>query len=233
MNPERSLMDARATAALRELSCTDPSPLVAAVCAFSESSAQRLAQELFAGGIKVTLIARELPGVLAHLRRHPVDVIVCAVTGDDEGVAEVRALRKRSPHTQLVIVSASVTRPHLRRMLDLGAQGFVLDSQVSSALVPAVRAACGGLVCVPTELNESVARGPLTARQREVLRLAAEGRGNADIAHQLYLSESTVKAHLSAAFAKVGVRSRSEASALLLDPDMGGALRARGLASEH
>jgi two-component system response regulator DesR len=106
-------------------------------------------------------------------------------------------------------------------MLDLGAQAIVLDSQVATALVPAVRAANGGLVCVPTELSASMERGPLTRRQREVLRLAAEGRGNAEIAHDLYLSESTVKAHLSAAFAKVGVRSRSEASALMLDPEFG------------
>jgi DNA-binding NarL/FixJ family response regulator len=75
-------------------------------------------------------------------------------------------------------------------------------------------------------------RGPLTKRQQEVLRLAAEGRGNAEIAHTLYLSESTVKAHLSAAFAKVGIRSRSEASALLLDPDMGHSLITRGLTAD-
>jgi len=229
MNPERSLMDARASAALRELSCMEHDRLVAAVCASRDSTAQRLAQALLAGGIKVTLMARELVGVLAHVRAHSVDALVCAVSGRDGGVAEVRALRNRSPHTQLLIVGGSVTRPHLRRMLDLGAQGFVLDSQVSSALVPAVRATCGGLVCVPAELSASMERGPLTKRQREILRLAAEGRGNAEIAHDLYLSESTVKAHLSAAFAKVGVRSRSEASALMLDPDFGHPLSTREL----
>jgi two-component system, NarL family, response regulator DesR len=228
VNPERSLMDTRAVAALRELSLSEQDPLVAAICASRESTARRLAQALFAGGIKVDLMARKLAGLLAPLGGHPVDAIICAVSGSDAGVIEARALRKRSPHTQLVLVMGNVTLPRLRRILDLGAQAIVLDTQVSTALVPAVRAARSGLVCVPAELSTGMGRGPLTRRQQEVLRLAAEGRGNAEIAHALYLSESTVKAHLSAAFAKVGIRSRSEASALLLDPDSGQSLLAHG-----
>ena len=230
MKPDSA--DARASIILRELSCANHGQLVAAVCASRDSTSRRLAKGLASGGIEVALIAPEPAGVLEELREHPLDVVVCAVSARDGGLAEVRALRGRSPHTQLVLVTGSTSRPRLRRMLDLGAEGVVLDSQVSRALVPAVRAACGGLVCVPTELSESVGCGPLTRRQQEVLRLAAEGRANAEIAHDLYLSESTVKAHLSAAFAKVGVRSRSEASALMRDPEIGRPLRTRGLAAE-
>jgi DNA-binding NarL/FixJ family response regulator len=225
-------MDAKATAVLRELNCAEQDPLVVAICAPREGTAQRLALALSAGGIRVTLMARKSAGLLAHLRGHSVDAVICAVSGSDAGVMEARALRKRSPHTQLVLVMGSVTLPRLRRILDLGAQAIVLDTQVSTALVPAVRAAQSGLVCVPAELGTGMGRGPLTKRQQEVLRLAAEGRGNAEIAHTLYLSESTVKAHLSAAFAKVGIRSRSEASALLLDPDMGHSLITRGLTAD-
>src|SRR4029078_5146629 len=118
-----------------------------AICAPREGTAQRLALALSAGGIRVTLMARTSAGLLAHLRGHAVDAVICAVSGSDAGVMEARALRKRSPHTQLVLVMGSVTLPRLRRILDLGAQAIVLDTQVSTALVPAVRAAKSGLVC--------------------------------------------------------------------------------------
>jgi DNA-binding NarL/FixJ family response regulator len=166
MNPERSMMDARASAVLRELTCTDQDPLLAAVCAARESTARQLTQALASGGIEVTLVAHQPVGLLTELREHPVDAIVCVASAGERGIAEVRGLRGRPPNTQLVLVAGDVTRPRLRRMLDLGAQGVVLDSQISRALVPGVRAACGGLVCAPAALSEGMERGPLTTRQR-------------------------------------------------------------------
>jgi DNA-binding NarL/FixJ family response regulator len=56
-------------------------------------------------------------------------------------------------------------------------------------------------------------------REKQVLRLVADGLTNSEIAERLFLSESTVKSHLSTAFAKLGVRSRKEAAALVLDPE--------------
>lgn len=102
----------------------------------------------------------------------------------------------------------------------MGVHAFVLEWQIATALAPSVRAACARLIAVPAELSQNVERRALTRRQREVLRLAALGSGNSEIAELLYLSESTVKSHLSAAFAKIGVSSRSEAAALLLDPEI-------------
>jgi DNA-binding NarL/FixJ family response regulator len=58
-------------------------------------------------------------------------------------------------------------------------------------------------------------------RERQVLALLVRGLGNRQIASHLFLAESTVKSHLSSAFQKLGVRSRKEAAALLMDPDEG------------
>jgi DNA-binding NarL/FixJ family response regulator len=58
-------------------------------------------------------------------------------------------------------------------------------------------------------------------REKEVLAMVVQGLGNRQIANQLFLAESTVKSHLSTAFQKLGVRSRKEAAAVLMDPEEG------------
>lgn len=220
-----------AASLLDELSYSHARELVAAVSASDREVGRHVAATLGAAGIQVVATTAGPSELLAELRTYTVDAAVCVASELDAGIGLARALRARPPHTQLVLVGRSASRPRVRRMLDLGAQGFVLQTQVATALEPAVRAACSGLVCVPTELRQNVEGCALTTRQREVLHLAALGRGNAEIARVLYLSESTVKAHLSAAFAKLGVRSRAEASALMLDPDIGQGLRAAHLVS--
>jgi DNA-binding NarL/FixJ family response regulator len=228
--PDYSLMDRTAALLLDELSHSHARALEVAVSAAEEEVRRYVAATLGAAGIDVAVTARDSAELLEELRAYTVDAAVCVALGRDEEIAAVRTLRARPPHTQLVLIGRTTSRPRLRRMLDLGAQGFVLEAQVATALAPAVRAACSGLVCVPTDLSQNVERGALTTRQREVLHLVALGRGNAEIARALYVSESTVKAHLSAAFAKLGVRSRSEASALILDPDTCQGLGIQGLA---
>jgi DNA-binding CsgD family transcriptional regulator len=66
-----------------------------------------------------------------------------------------------------------------------------------------------------------VAWGTFSLREKQVLQLVADGLTNAEIACRLFLSESTVKSHLSSSFRKLGVSSRSEAAAVVLDADHG------------
>jgi DNA-binding NarL/FixJ family response regulator len=61
----------------------------------------------------------------------------------------------------------------------------------------------------------------LTSREKQILTLVVAGLTNSQIASELFLAESTVKSHLSSAFAKLGVSSRSEAVAVILDPERG------------
>jgi DNA-binding NarL/FixJ family response regulator len=71
---------------------------------------------------------------------------------------------------------------------------------------------------VPRTLSRQVLKPVFSHREREILGLVAEGATNREIADHLFLAESTVKSHLSTAFTKLGVRTRAEAAALVLDP---------------
>ena len=113
-------------------------------------------------------------------------------------------------------------------IIEAGAAGFVLKDAPAADLVGAIRVtARGGSWLDPTVADRVLtvlrrqpgavasAAGtpvdPLTEREREVLRLVASGANNAEIAESLYLSERTVKGHISAIFAKLGVRDRPAA----------------------
>lgn len=111
--------------------------------------------------------------------------------------------------------------PQLRRALRSGLSGIVLDREIARALPTTVVAVSLGQICVPSALAEQVAPRHLTLRERACLKLALQGLVNAQIAAQLYVSESTVKTHLSGAFMKIGACSRAEAAAMLRDPESG------------
>ena len=74
---------------------------------------------------------------------------------------------------------------------------------------------------VPQSIRTRIAWATFSLREKQVLQLVADGLTNAEIASRLFLSESTVKSHLSSSFRKLGVSSRAEAAAAVLDPDTG------------
>jgi DNA-binding NarL/FixJ family response regulator len=108
-----------------------------------------------------------------------------------------------------------------RQALNAGAEAFVPVNDAEQALAPALDAVLAGLVCAPRAARRLVAKPTFSHREKEVLELLVEGLTNRQIAARLFLAESTVKSHVAAAFAKLGVRSRKDAVALLLDPAEG------------
>ncbi len=109
----------------------------------------------------------------------------------------------------------------VRALLRGGVRGIVLRGQMARTLAPAVAAVVSGQVCVPTDDLIRAARPVLSIREKQVIGLVAMGLMNVEIADRLFLAESTVKSHLSSAFAKLGVRSRHEAVELLVNPASG------------
>jgi DNA-binding NarL/FixJ family response regulator len=135
--------------------------------------------------------------------------------------ADVGVLCERFPDVPLVAVATRVSRTDVRAVLQAGAMGVVELDRVEDCLALAVRSACVGLVTVPKR-NRDAAAGPnLSVREKQILGMVVLGFTNAEIAHKLYVAESTVKSHLSSAFGKLGVRSRNEATAPILDQSSG------------
>jgi DNA-binding NarL/FixJ family response regulator len=134
----------------------------------------------------------------------------------------VKALCEAHP-TSRVIVVVPDERPssELRKLLRAGADAVLLDGQAERCLPLTVRAVCEGQIVVPRTLRQHVVRQPLSHREKQILRLVVRGWTNRQIADELFLAESTVKTHLSSAFAKLDTHSRAEVTDLILDPDEG------------
>jgi len=134
----------------------------------------------------------------------------------------VRALRRATPRARIIVVARdprSANGVLARHTLNAGADAFVPEHDAAQALTPAVHAVLAGLVCVPHLTRRLAAKPTFSDREKEVLQLMLAGMTNRQIADRLYLAESTVKSHLASAFAKLSVRSRKDAAALLLDTD--------------
>jgi DNA-binding NarL/FixJ family response regulator len=135
-------------------------------------------------------------------------------------------LRSQFPGTAVMIVSANEDPEVIRRAQAFGAAGYVVKSAAQAELISAIRAVadCGqwfppGIAATARHAEDSreslAARlSSLTPQQYRVLELVARGRLNKQIAAELSIEETTVKAHVSAALAKLGARNRTQASFL-------------------
>lgn len=142
------------------------------------------------------------------------------------------------PHTRFAIVSADDSRSEILKALSIGLHGYIVKSQGDEEVVHAVSDILAGRIYVPSLLSrtysgeEQPLRSPskalstrrsvgadnlvrLTSRQREVLKLMAEGYSNKEIARNLDIAEATTKIHAAAVLRELGVRNRTEAALLL------------------
>jgi len=153
-------------------------------------------------------------GVVESARRVRPDVVVIDLDPAGPGEALARALTDHVPECSVIALAATVTRTMLRRALESPVRGVVSRSSRFERLVDAIRrVADGGRAIDPATAVAAVMRAddPFTPREREVLRLAAEGQRVSDIAEALRLSPGTVRNYLSAIAHKTGARSRVEA----------------------
>jgi DNA-binding NarL/FixJ family response regulator len=142
-----------------------------------------------------------------------------------DGFECIEELRRLYPALRLIVVSATDDEAQVRRALDAGAVCFIGKSIHPDDLAAAVRALLsdavrlghtGGLTngATPPEpaVTSSVAESLLTRRELEILRLTAEGLSNGQMAKSLWVTEQTVKFHLSNIYRKIDARNRTEAS---------------------
>jgi len=167
------------------------------------------------GDISVAARARDGQEALDAVLTHKPDVFITDIEMPKMTGLEVAAeLKRRRTGTRVVIVTTFARSGYLRRALDTGASGYLLKDRPAEELADAVRRVHQGLRVIDPELATEAwsEMDPLTDRERQVLRLAGEGRASCDIANELGLSEGTVRNYLSEAISKLGAANRVEAA---------------------
>jgi len=151
-------------------------------------------------------------------------VVMDIVMPKVNGIEATRKIKEIAPDTAILILTAYDDEEYVLGLLDAGAAGYLLKSARGRDLVGAIRTIrAGESVLHPniiarllkratvTAVKENKAQGLLSERESEVLRLVALGMSNKEVAEELFLSQRTVKAHLTNVFNKLNVASRSEA----------------------
>lgn len=178
--------------------------------------------------------------MLTLLEEHT-DIDIALVDLNMHGVISfgvLKEIRESYPNTRFVIISASCNRLDILETLRIGLHGFICKAQWETEIIAAVFDVLSGRIYVPpllakppadadvesAEKSLSEAKGSLdrsldtrrlTPRQRDVLKLMAEGLSNKEIARKLSIAEATTKIHAAALMRALGVRNRTEAAVLV------------------
>jgi two-component system response regulator DesR len=155
--------------------------------------------------------------VAAAMAAHPDVVLLDIELPGVDGLTAAAALREALPTARVMMLTTFGRIGYLRRAIEAGAVGFLLKDAPATELATAIRRVkAGERVVDPALALTALSEGanPLTAREREVLAAAIDGATIKDIAERLFLTEGTVRNHLSVAIQKVGGRNRIEAARL-------------------
>jgi two-component system response regulator DesR len=168
-------------------------------------------------GLEVVGKARDGNEALAQALQLKPDVVVTDIEMPGLTGLELAAELRRQGSTAKIVILTTFARPgYLRRALEAGASGYLLKDAPSDRLADTIRRVhAGGRAIDPDLAAEAWSeQDPLTDRERQVLRMAADGRTGAEIAEELGLSEGTVRNYLSEAISKLGAKNRVEAARL-------------------
>jgi DNA-binding NarL/FixJ family response regulator len=172
--------------------------------------------------------ARNGVEAIARTRELDPDVVMMDIRMPElDGIEATRRLVGSGVRARIVMLTTFDLDEYVYRALGAGATGFLLKDASREQLTSAVRTAAGGdamlAPAVTRRLIEEYCRGPgpdtapppalakLSQRELDVLHLVARGLSNAEIAQELFLSETTVKSHLARTFAKLDLRDRVQA----------------------
>lgn len=165
------------------------------------------------GDIAVVAQARNGKQALEAVRSHQPDVLITDIEMPEMTGLDA-ALAIKGGATRVIIVTTFARPGYLRRAMEAGATGYLLKARPATELANAVRKIHQGQRVIDAELAAEawVEADPLTDRERQVLRLAAEGAKTEEVAQKLHLSAGTVRNYLSEAIDKLGASNRIEAA---------------------
>lgn len=183
-----------------------------------------VARYLSAAEFTVVATAHNGEQALAAVEQHRPTVCVADLRMPHvDGLELARRAARVSPGTAVLLYSGFGDRGLVADALDAGARGFALKDAPLDDLARAIGIVAAGNVYIDPVLAASLARtktgeprGPLSARERDVLRLLAAGGSYAEIGSQLFLSPDTIRAHAHRAMTKLGARTRTQAVATAL-----------------
>ncbi len=178
--------------------------------------------------IEVIGLARDGREAVGLAERRAPDVVLLDLNMPVmRGIEACAAIRERCADTEVMILTVSEQEPDLYAALRVGAAGYLLKDIAPQQLIEAVLEAGRGEPQIPPEMAGRLLRelaggdpqrapdplAELTDREREVLRLLAEGLRNREIADRLQIGEATVKTHVRHVLEKLRFRNRAEAAA--------------------
>ena len=152
---------------------------------------------------------------------HEADVVLMDLSMPElDGIEATRAIGDKSPDSRVVVLTSFSDRARILDALDAGAIGYLLKDTEPDELMRGIRAAARGeSPLAPKAAHQLISsrRRPapvdqLTDREREILGLVAKGHANKRIAHQLHISENTVKNHVTRIFQALDVTDRTQAA---------------------
>ncbi len=157
---------------------------------------------------------------LAERRKPDVVIMDVRMPGID-GLEATKLLMEKVPDTAVLIFTAYSERSLLSRGLESGAKGYILKEAPHQTLLRAIEKVAAGEGYVDPALMPAFLTGKdkedlLTAREREILQLLADGMSNADVAAKLFISQETVKSHVRHILAKLEADTRTHAVAIAL-----------------
>jgi two-component system NarL family response regulator len=158
---------------------------------------------------------------IALFRQHAPDVTLIDLRMPKlDGAETIRLLRRTAPDSRFLVLTTYNNEDDISRALQAGASGYLFKGVDRATLRDAIRIVHAGRRCIPPEIAERVLPGgavqELTDRELQVLRRIAEGLTNREIAEQLGLSESAVKARVNGLLDKLGVTDRTKALVLAI-----------------
>jgi two-component system, NarL family, response regulator len=166
----------------------------------------------------MTVVAETGSGeeAIALYRQHRPDLTVMDLRLESlSGVECIRSIRAEFPEARFVVLTTYRGDEDIHQALDAGASGYLIKGMPRQVLLDALRRVHAGERFLPPPVTQTLAaRKPdaeLSARERQVLSLLAQGRCNKEIAAELGIAEVTVKCHLSVIFLRLNVTDRTQA----------------------
>ena len=180
----------------------------------------------------ITVVAEAQDGeeaILTCEKVQPDVILMDLIMPELGGVAAIRIIHKSSPEIRIIALTSFQEKELVQEALKAGAISYLLKNVTGQELAEAIRDSIAGrsmlakeaLAALIQDGEEEQIGKDLTSREREVLGLLCKGMTNPEIANQLSISRSTVKAHVSNILAKLGVANRSEAIALAIEKKLG------------